>query len=195
MNRRDFLRLLMASLAGAGVTQSTIGRAFAGLARADKMSVGKAIERLAKRYEEAKTGVERTEIATAALLVMSEAHRDFTLAWAGGAVTYWCSLLSHLPRCGGITSIARAARDNRRDPSIGPFLTALRDHLLGGDVAKSTLLIHESYMAWCKMSGRPVTTAHKKMTAHSLGVLLEHHPEIYRADYGQLPPWPQGSYA
>jgi hypothetical protein len=171
------------SLLGAGVTRSLIAEAFAGLNRADKMSVARAIERLAKRFNE--PNADRQLVASLALRVMAEAHQDFTLAWAGGAVTYFCDLA----KVGSLTCLARAARDRRNDPATAPFLDALRDTLCSPDKdrGKAALLIHESYMALCEMKGSPVDEAFMRLR-HSryMHDLIEHHPDVYTRDYGHL---------
>jgi len=184
MDRRTFLKLLAASLASAGVTGLTIAEAFAGTDRADKMSVAVAIRRLAKRYGKA-NGPDRERIAYLALRVMAEAHRDYSLAWAGGAVTYFC----HLTREDGnsaLYTLARNARVHRDNPNIAPFLGGLRDTLLGGPKAEgdAALLMHESYMAFCEMGEFPISVVRERMMhGRYLQALIKHHPAVYARDY------------
>jgi hypothetical protein len=181
MNRRDFLRLLAIALGSAGVTASTIGSVFANEPKADKMSVAEAIRRLAERFNAAKKG--RSAIALDALKVMSEAHRDYTLAWAGGAVTYFCRLC----KGDGLLNLVRNARDHREDPLIRPFLEALKTTLLTGNRGAASLFIHEANMAYCEMAGKPVSDAYNELK-HSryLHDLLQYHPDIYARDFAGL---------
>jgi len=177
MKRRGFLKLLATTLAAAGVSVVTITNVF-DEPKADKMEVGEAIRRVVKRFDTAKTVEERRKIAYDALCIISEAHRDHSLVWAGGAILYYAQLN------GDVNSLIKVATENKKTPGIKDFLDGLRS-VLGpghGNAARSVLYRYETAMACREMGG-----VLNPISPWTLKELEKHHPEVYaRHLQGQL---------
>jgi len=169
MKRRGFLKLLATTLAAAGVSAVTITNVF-DEPKADKMKVGEAIRRIVKRFETAKTQKERMKIAYDALCVISEAHQDHSLVWAGGAVLYYAQLN------GDVNALIKVAAENKNNPRTKAFLDGLRT-VLGPDHAnpgRAVLYQYETAMACREMGG-----VLNPISEWTLRELEKHHPEVY----------------
>jgi hypothetical protein len=168
MKRRNFLKLLAASLAAAGVSAVTITNVFAE-PKADKMAVGEAIRRLVKRYDAATTTEQREKIMLDALRVMSEAHRDHGLVWACGAVLY----IVELTNC--VNDLIHVTTRNKNEPRVKEFLAGLRTSLApDADPSIRPLLMYKAEMARREMGGKGDPINH-----YTLKGLEEHHPKVY----------------
>ena len=164
INRRTFLKLFGMSLATAGVTMSTIAAVFPQEQergeRPDRMAVAEAIRKLVARQKAAVAKLKQ-ECAADAIRIMSEAHRDFSLAWAGGAITLYCEI------GGSLVAIVKAARHLRDEPTVSPFLNALKATLLNGTEAEGQQLQLDAFMAYAEMEGLSQAEAYAKFCTGS----------------------------